>query len=303
MEKEDSDTSESSLNSIMRAPPLPPELVSSLTEQLEKFVSLTEKELAGVNDENEMHPPSVAVCWFSCDELMLVMVQLAREREREGEVAEERTQLVGVDVEVMSVMLEELMVRGAVREVRWKMLWLLRARLVIAVWLRAREPAVRKKRGVVIDDEDEVVPMTVVVLRLREGEFSERWKRMGVIVFVELWEMERAETVRKPWVCWKRAEEANGSGEEGVDDENDENEENDENDDVDCDDCECEFDGWGMPLEAMMVAVVPFPVIFVFGARNVRVFVGVKVERRREREASLKGAMHPRAYSTVAHEL
>ncbi|KAH7818934.1 uncharacterized protein MONOS_14131 [Monocercomonoides exilis] len=58
-----------------------------------------------------------------------------------------------------------------------------------------------------------------------------------------------------------------------------------------------------MPLEAMVVAVVPFPVIFVFGARNVRVFVGVKVETRREREASLKGATHPRAYSTVAHGL
>ncbi|KAH7831572.1 uncharacterized protein MONOS_11913 [Monocercomonoides exilis] len=46
-----------------------------------------------------------------------------------------------------------------------------------------------------------------------------------------------------------------------------------------------------------------FPVIFVFGERNVRVFVGMKVETRREREASLKGATHPRAYSTVAHGL
>ncbi|KAH7831595.1 uncharacterized protein MONOS_15382 [Monocercomonoides exilis] len=46
-----------------------------------------------------------------------------------------------------------------------------------------------------------------------------------------------------------------------------------------------------------------FPVIFVSIALNVRVFVGVKVETRREREASLKGAMHPRAYSTVAHGL
>ncbi|KAH7824740.1 uncharacterized protein MONOS_901 [Monocercomonoides exilis] len=58
-----------------------------------------------------------------------------------------------------------------------------------------------------------------------------------------------------------------------------------------------------MLLEAMVVVSVPFPVIFVFGARNVRVFVGAKVETRREREASLKGAMHPRAYSTVAHGL
>ncbi|KAH7818757.1 uncharacterized protein MONOS_5296 [Monocercomonoides exilis] len=81
--------------------------------------------------------------------------------------------------------------------------------------------------------------------------------------------MERAETVREPWVCWKRADEADGSGEEDVD--IDENEENDENDDVDCDDCEYEFDGWGMPLEAMVVAVVPFPVILVYGARNVSV--------------------------------
>ncbi|KAH7825112.1 uncharacterized protein MONOS_14635 [Monocercomonoides exilis] len=45
MEKEDSDTSESSLYSIMRAPPLPPELVSSLTEQVEKVVSLAENVL------------------------------------------------------------------------------------------------------------------------------------------------------------------------------------------------------------------------------------------------------------------
>eukprot|EP00770_Monocercomonoides_exilis_P001764 MONOS_1753.1-p1 / transcript=MONOS_1753.1 / gene=MONOS_1753 / organism=Monocercomonoides_exilis_PA203 / gene_product=unspecified product / transcript_product=unspecified product / location=Mono_scaffold00032:142415-142903(-) / protein_length=163 / sequence_SO=supercontig / SO=protein_coding / is_pseudo=false len=153
-------------------------------------------------------------------------------------------------------MLEELRVRGAVREVRWKMLWLLRVRLVIAVWLREREPAVRKKRGVFIVME--VVPVMVVVLRLREGEFPERWKRMGVIWFDELWEMARAETVREPWVCWKRADEADGSGEEDAD----ENDENDENDDVDCDDCECEFGGWGMPLEAMVVVSVPFPVIF-----------------------------------------
>ncbi|KAH7824970.1 uncharacterized protein MONOS_14326c2 [Monocercomonoides exilis] len=142
------------------------------------------------------------------------MVQLAGERERAGVVAEERMQLAGMAVEVILVMLDELRVSGAVREVRWKMLWLLRVRLVIAVWLRAREPAVRKKRGVLIVME--VVPVMVVVLRLREGEFSERWKRMGVMGFVELWAMERADK-------------ADGSGEEDVDD-------------VDCDDCKYEFD-------------------------------------------------------------
>ncbi|KAH7814973.1 uncharacterized protein MONOS_11135c2 [Monocercomonoides exilis] len=89
MEKEDSDTCEPSLNSIMRAPPLPPELVSSLTEQVEIFVSLTENELAGTDEANEMHPPLVAACWLNCSELMLVMVQLVRERERAGEVEEE----------------------------------------------------------------------------------------------------------------------------------------------------------------------------------------------------------------------
>ncbi|KAH7823558.1 uncharacterized protein MONOS_9447 [Monocercomonoides exilis] len=196
MEKVVDDTSESSLYSIMRAPPLPPELVSSLTQQVEKVESLTENVLEEADEANEMHPPLVAVCLLNCSELMLVMVQLVRERERAGEVAEERTQLVGEAVEVMWVMLEELRVRGFVREMRWKMLWLLRVRLVIAVWLRAREPAVRKKRGVVI--ELEVVPVMVVVLRLREGELSERWKRMGVIAFVELWAMARAETVREP---------------------------------------------------------------------------------------------------------
>ncbi|KAH7815965.1 uncharacterized protein MONOS_14897 [Monocercomonoides exilis] len=87
MEKDVDDTSESSLNSIMRAPPLPPELVSSLTEQVEKFVSLTENVLSEADEANEMHPPSVAVCWLNCSELMLVMVQLARERERAGELA------------------------------------------------------------------------------------------------------------------------------------------------------------------------------------------------------------------------
>ncbi|KAH7824709.1 uncharacterized protein MONOS_930 [Monocercomonoides exilis] len=179
MAKEDSDTSELSLYSIMRAPPLPPELVSSLTQQLEKFVSLTEKELAETDEANEMHPPLVAVCWLCGAEWMLVMVQLARKRERAGEVAEERTQLAGEAVEVMWVMLEELRVRGFVREVRWKMLWLLRGRLVIAVWLRVSEPAVKKKRGVFIVME--VVPVMVVVLRLRDGESLERWKRMGVI--------------------------------------------------------------------------------------------------------------------------
>ncbi|KAH7823550.1 uncharacterized protein MONOS_9435 [Monocercomonoides exilis] len=132
MEKVVDDTCEPSLNSIMRAPPLPPELVSSLTEQLEKVESLTENVLSEADEANETHPPLVAVCWLNCSELMLVMVQLARERERAGEVAEERTQLVGVAVEVMWVMLEELRVRGDVREMRWKMLWLLRARLVIA---------------------------------------------------------------------------------------------------------------------------------------------------------------------------
>ncbi|KAH7815371.1 uncharacterized protein MONOS_18322 [Monocercomonoides exilis] len=83
------------------------------------LVLLSEKELAGADEANEMHPPLVAVCWCCGAELMLVMVQLARERERAGEVAEERTQLAGVAVEVMSVMLEESRVRGAVREVRW----------------------------------------------------------------------------------------------------------------------------------------------------------------------------------------
>ncbi|KAH7831265.1 uncharacterized protein MONOS_3887 [Monocercomonoides exilis] len=259
MEKVVDDTSESSLYSIMRAPPLPPELVSSLTEQVEKVEFLTENVLAVEDEANEMHPPLVEVCWLNCSELILVMVQLVRERERAGEVAEERTQLVGVVVEVMPVMLEELRVRGFVREVRWKMLWLLRESCVIAVWLRAREPAVRKKRGVFIVME--VVPVMVVVLRLREGEFWERWKRMGVMGFVELWAMARAETVRDPWLCWKRAEVADGSGEEDAD----------ENDDVDCDDCECEFCGWGMPLEAMVVAVVPFPVILVSTALKVSV--------------------------------
>ncbi|KAH7832620.1 uncharacterized protein MONOS_13774 [Monocercomonoides exilis] len=134
-------------------------------------------------------------------------------------------------------MLEELRVRGFVREVMWKMLGLLRGRLVIAVWLREREPAVRKKRGVFIVME--VVPVMVVVLRLREGELPERWKRMGVIWFVELCAMARAETVREPCVCWKRADEADGSGEEDADDKD----ENEENDDVDCDDCEYEIGG------------------------------------------------------------
>ncbi|KAH7825662.1 uncharacterized protein MONOS_4862 [Monocercomonoides exilis] len=258
MEKVVDDTCESSLYSIMRAPPLPPELVSSLTEQVEKVESLTENELAEADEANEMHPPLVAVCWLCGTESMLVMVQLVMESERAGEEVEERTQLVGVAVEVTWVMLEELRARGAVREVRWKMLWLLRESFVIAVWLKAREPAVRKKRGVVIDDEDVVVPVMVVVLRLREGELSERWKRMGVMGFEELWAMARAETVREPWVCWKRAEVADGSGEEIVD-----GDENEERDDVECDDCEYEFDGWGMPLEAIVVAVVPFPVILV----------------------------------------
>ncbi|KAH7823358.1 uncharacterized protein MONOS_8446 [Monocercomonoides exilis] len=46
-----------------------------------------------------------------------------------------------------------------------------------------------------------------------------------------------------------------------------------------------------------------FPVISVSTALNVRVFVGVKMETRKEREASLKEATRPRAYSTVAHGL
>ncbi|KAH7827849.1 uncharacterized protein MONOS_7873 [Monocercomonoides exilis] len=248
-----------------------------------------------------MHPPLVAVCWFCGAELMLFIVQLERERERAGEVEEERTQLAGEAVEVMSVMLEELRVSGAVREVRWKMLWLLRGRLVIAVWLRAREPAVRKKRGVVIGDEDEVVPVMVIVLRLREGELSERWKRMGVMGFEELWTMARAETVREPWVCWKRAEEADGSGEGVVD--NDDKDENDENDDVDCDDCEYEIGGWGMPLEAIVVASVPFPMIFVLKARKISAWMGAKVDLRRMREASRRRAKPLRVYSMVAHGL
>ncbi|KAH7818040.1 uncharacterized protein MONOS_5069 [Monocercomonoides exilis] len=78
--------------------------------------------------------------------------------------------------------------------------------------------------------------------------------------------MERAGTVIESCVCWKRADEADGSGEEDVD-----NEENEENDDVDCDDCECEFCGWGIPLEAMVEAVVPFPVILVSTALKVSV--------------------------------
>ncbi|KAH7826956.1 uncharacterized protein MONOS_5877 [Monocercomonoides exilis] len=120
MEKEVDDTSEPSLNSIMRAPPLPPELVSSLTEQVEKFVFLTENVLAEADEENEMHPPLVAVCWCCGAGSMSVMVQLVRERERAGEVTEERTQLAGVAVEVMSVMLEELRVREGGFLEKWK---------------------------------------------------------------------------------------------------------------------------------------------------------------------------------------
>ncbi|KAH7815829.1 uncharacterized protein MONOS_10263 [Monocercomonoides exilis] len=61
MEKVVDDTCEPSLNSIMRAPPLPPELVSSLTQQVEKVVSLTENVLTGAYEANEMHPPSVEI--------------------------------------------------------------------------------------------------------------------------------------------------------------------------------------------------------------------------------------------------
>ncbi|KAH7824872.1 uncharacterized protein MONOS_7068 [Monocercomonoides exilis] len=88
MEKVVDDTSESSLYSIMRAPPLPPELVSSLTQQAEKLESLTENVFAVADEANLMHPPLVAVCWLNCGaESMLAMVQLARKRERAGEVA------------------------------------------------------------------------------------------------------------------------------------------------------------------------------------------------------------------------
>ncbi|KAH7814880.1 uncharacterized protein MONOS_14762 [Monocercomonoides exilis] len=87
MENVDADTCEPWLNSIMRAPPLPPELVSSLTEQLEKMVLLTENVLAEADEANEMHPPSAAVCWCCGAVLMLVMVQLVMERERVGKVA------------------------------------------------------------------------------------------------------------------------------------------------------------------------------------------------------------------------
>ncbi|KAH7828615.1 uncharacterized protein MONOS_14050 [Monocercomonoides exilis] len=84
MEKEDSDTCESSLYLIIRAPPLPPELVSSLTEQVEKAVSLTENVLAETDEANELHPPFEAVCWCCGAELMLVMVQLARRWRGQG---------------------------------------------------------------------------------------------------------------------------------------------------------------------------------------------------------------------------
>ncbi|KAH7817841.1 uncharacterized protein MONOS_11555 [Monocercomonoides exilis] len=91
MEKEDSDTCESSLYSIMRAPPLPPELVSSLTEQLEKVVLLTENVLAGVDEANEMHPPLVGVCWCCGAELKLVMeMEKAVELANNEEMKEER---------------------------------------------------------------------------------------------------------------------------------------------------------------------------------------------------------------------
>ncbi|KAH7821458.1 uncharacterized protein MONOS_17750 [Monocercomonoides exilis] len=87
MEKVVDDTSELSLNSIMRAPPLPPELVSSLTEQLEKVESLAENMLAETDEANEMHPPLVGICWRCGAESMLAIVQLVRERERAGELA------------------------------------------------------------------------------------------------------------------------------------------------------------------------------------------------------------------------
>ncbi|KAH7821285.1 uncharacterized protein MONOS_11606 [Monocercomonoides exilis] len=86
MEKVVDDTSESSLYSIMRAPPLPPELVSSLTQQLEKMVSLTENVLAGADEANEMRPPLVAVFWFSYVMMMLFLVQLIMEREERKKI-------------------------------------------------------------------------------------------------------------------------------------------------------------------------------------------------------------------------
>ncbi|KAH7829071.1 uncharacterized protein MONOS_10455 [Monocercomonoides exilis] len=82
MEKVADDTPESSLCSIMRAPPLPPEFISSLTQQVEKVEFLTKNALSETDEANEMHPPSVAVCWCCGAELMLVMVQLVREMER-----------------------------------------------------------------------------------------------------------------------------------------------------------------------------------------------------------------------------
>ncbi|KAH7831408.1 uncharacterized protein MONOS_9416 [Monocercomonoides exilis] len=203
MEKVVDDTCEPWLNSIMRAPPLPPELVSSLTEQVEKMVSLTENELAGADEANEMHPPLVGV--FG-------------EGEGEGRGGGRGEDTAGGggcggDVgDVGGVEGEGVCEEGEVEDAL----------------------AVEGELG----DCYGVVPVMVVVLRLREGELSERWKRMGVIWFVELWAMARAETVREPWVCWKRADEADGSGEEDVD-----NDDKDERDDVDCDDCECEFCG------------------------------------------------------------
>ncbi|KAH7818022.1 uncharacterized protein MONOS_3149 [Monocercomonoides exilis] len=59
MEKVVDDTSESSLYSTMRAPPFPPELVSSLTEQLEKVVLYTKNVLAETDEANEMFSPLV----------------------------------------------------------------------------------------------------------------------------------------------------------------------------------------------------------------------------------------------------
>ncbi|KAH7828784.1 uncharacterized protein MONOS_15807 [Monocercomonoides exilis] len=86
MEKEDSDTCEPWLNSIMSAPPLPPELVSSLTEQVEKVVLHTKNVLAETDEANEMYSPLVGICWRCGAESMLAIVQLVRERERAGEL-------------------------------------------------------------------------------------------------------------------------------------------------------------------------------------------------------------------------
>ncbi|KAH7828877.1 uncharacterized protein MONOS_11765 [Monocercomonoides exilis] len=86
MEKVVVDTSESSLYSTMRAPPLPPELVFSLTEQVEKVVSLTENVLAGADEENKKHAPLEAVSWFCCSETMMPIVQSEKKRDLKKQI-------------------------------------------------------------------------------------------------------------------------------------------------------------------------------------------------------------------------